>query len=375
MPSIPQAVQWAIQIANDETHGYDQANRYGPDYDCSSFVCTALAIGGFNISPTNTTSTMLQTLRSLGFVNCEAPFRAGDIHLAVGHHTAMQINTSQLVQASENEYGTATGGQTGDQTGQEIWVTRYYDFPWDYHLRYNGGFEHDFIYKIGDTTSGYLTGLEQDNNILAIYERMSAYGWSRDAIIGMCGCFSAESNYNPGVYESRYAESISNLPYFKGGMGLAQWTDYPAYTGTYPNPLPWHAQQENKNWWDGEFQCYLFTRSNDRAYTSMGFGQGPRWGWQESPQPTPQNPSVVPYPSIPFDEYIVFDQGHINAMIYWLFCFELHYMITDASIGTMIQVRTISANHAKEVIDAYYPDVPKPTKKKGMPLWMMIRYR
>ena len=36
---IEKAVEWAISIANDNSHGYDQAHRDGPDYDCSSLIC------------------------------------------------------------------------------------------------------------------------------------------------------------------------------------------------------------------------------------------------------------------------------------------------------------------------------------------------
>ena len=32
---VEEAVQWAIDTANDSSHGYDQGNRWGPDYDCS----------------------------------------------------------------------------------------------------------------------------------------------------------------------------------------------------------------------------------------------------------------------------------------------------------------------------------------------------
>jgi hypothetical protein len=28
------------QLARDDSHGYDQTNRWGPDYDCSSAVIT-----------------------------------------------------------------------------------------------------------------------------------------------------------------------------------------------------------------------------------------------------------------------------------------------------------------------------------------------
>ena len=36
MTKTEKAVTWAIEIANDPAHGYDQDNRWGPDYDCSS---------------------------------------------------------------------------------------------------------------------------------------------------------------------------------------------------------------------------------------------------------------------------------------------------------------------------------------------------
>ena len=43
------------------------------------------------------------------------------------------------MQASINEYSTTTGGQTGDQTGREIYTRGYYNYPWNTVLRYNGG--------------------------------------------------------------------------------------------------------------------------------------------------------------------------------------------------------------------------------------------
>ena len=54
-PNIEVAVQWAIDIANDQSHGYSQGNppyqgsRDSPDYDCSSLVYYALDRAGFNI--------------------------------------------------------------------------------------------------------------------------------------------------------------------------------------------------------------------------------------------------------------------------------------------------------------------------------------
>ena len=45
------ALSWAIKIANDPSHGYSQASRWGnPDYDCSSFVISAYKAAGVPIN-------------------------------------------------------------------------------------------------------------------------------------------------------------------------------------------------------------------------------------------------------------------------------------------------------------------------------------
>ncbi len=41
MGKIEKATQWMIDLANNPKHGYDQDNRWGPDYDCSSAVISA----------------------------------------------------------------------------------------------------------------------------------------------------------------------------------------------------------------------------------------------------------------------------------------------------------------------------------------------
>ena len=58
---VESAVQWAIEIAKDETHGYSQGaenatpsrpytgSREGPDYDCASLIYHAFNQAGFNI--------------------------------------------------------------------------------------------------------------------------------------------------------------------------------------------------------------------------------------------------------------------------------------------------------------------------------------
>lgn len=144
MSVIETAVNWALGIANDNSHGYDQGNRWGPDYDCSSLVISSYKKAGVPLTSTYT-GNMLGDFLSHGFKNVTSSvnlasgggLQRGDVLLNVVNHTAMYIGNGQVVQASSNENNGIIGGRTGDQTGKEIWVSGYYNFPWDYVLRYN----------------------------------------------------------------------------------------------------------------------------------------------------------------------------------------------------------------------------------------------
>ena len=140
MPNIMKAVKFMVDTANDNTHGYDQTHRNGPDYDCSSLVGTALHEAGFNVSPYSWTGNLEKQLRSEGFVDCKPPWLPGDVHLKARHHVVMSISSTKIAHASINEKGTVTGGKTGDQTGKEICIRNYYEYSggWDCHLRYAG---------------------------------------------------------------------------------------------------------------------------------------------------------------------------------------------------------------------------------------------
>jgi len=146
MSVIETAVNWAIGIANDNSHGYDQGGRDGPNYDCSSLLSWAYHNAGLNTRPgyTPATGSMYSVFTNAGFVDVTSQvslsrgdgMQRGDILLKPGNHTAMHIGNGQLVEASQNEHGGITGGASGDQTGKEIWVHGYYNFPWTYVLRY-----------------------------------------------------------------------------------------------------------------------------------------------------------------------------------------------------------------------------------------------
>ena len=143
---VESAVQWAVNIANDDSHGYDQANRDGGvDYDCSSLVSSAFRQAGFAIPiPSPATYTMIDPFVAAGFTwrtdigNDASALVRGDILLNIQNHVAIYIGEGRLVEACINEFGGIVGGQPGDQTGSEIRVGGFYSFPWNGVLRYEG---------------------------------------------------------------------------------------------------------------------------------------------------------------------------------------------------------------------------------------------
>lgn len=145
MGIISNAVEWAVGIASDSSHGYDQTSRWGPDYDCSSLVISAWEQAGVPVKTKGATYTgnMKKAFLACGFKDITAQvnrgtgagMQYGDVLLHEKNHTAMHIGGGKIVQASGNENGGITGGKTGDQTGGEIHVRSYYNYPWDCVLR------------------------------------------------------------------------------------------------------------------------------------------------------------------------------------------------------------------------------------------------
>ena len=148
MTIIESATSWAIGIAKDQSHGYSQAYRWGPDYDCSSLVISAYKQAGVPIDTTvvNYTGNM-QNLKKYGFkdvtksvnFNTGNGLQRGDILWWHGSgttgHTAIYIGNNQIVHARGQSYGSS---KTGDQ-GSEIAVTSYYRGSWQHVYRYVGG--------------------------------------------------------------------------------------------------------------------------------------------------------------------------------------------------------------------------------------------
>lgn len=158
MKSIDKAASIATRYALDDTHGYAQDNRWGVDYDCSSLMATVLKEAGFDTTFT-WTGNMEQDLLSHGFkkivVNTALynDLKRGDILLyhnpASGNgHTAMYLGDGKIVHATSNEFGGTKNGKSGDQTGNEICVANYFNFPWSAVFRYEGDSVDDEYYTV-----------------------------------------------------------------------------------------------------------------------------------------------------------------------------------------------------------------------------------
>lgn len=146
MSKIESAISWMEKTANDNIHGYSQDKRWGPDYDCSSAVITAWEQAGVKVKTAGATYTgnMYDIFIKNGFKDVTSQItlstgtglKRGDVLLNRKKHTAMYCGNNKEVEASINENGKATGGQTGDQTGKEFLIRSYRNYPWNCVLRY-----------------------------------------------------------------------------------------------------------------------------------------------------------------------------------------------------------------------------------------------
>lgn len=142
--AITQMEEWA----KDNSHGYDQVYRWGEkgDYDCSAAVIQAWENAGVPVKSKGATYTgdMYDIFIACGFQDVTASVNLsngsgmarGDVLLNHVHHVAMYCGNGKEVEASINEMGTAHGGRPGDQTGKEILIRSYRNYPWDCVLRY-----------------------------------------------------------------------------------------------------------------------------------------------------------------------------------------------------------------------------------------------
>ncbi len=169
---IEKAVEWAIGIANDQSHGYSQGkenatashpytgSREGPDYDCSSLVYHALDYAGFDIinawkknpaymglyggrQETGDADTIWADLQTIGgfkkysWKAVKNNLKRGDIVCIPEHHVAIYIGNGMVVEARGVKNPKGGDWVTGDQGGEIDFYTPF-DRNWVEVYRYEG---------------------------------------------------------------------------------------------------------------------------------------------------------------------------------------------------------------------------------------------
>ena len=154
---INDAVDYAVGIANNNSHGYSQATRslYNitnpKSFDCSSLVLTAYYYAfmknGLTKQAEYLKANCSYTGNMMKMLNCgfevvatnqtaHSQMQKGDIELNITYHTAMAVDKDRIVHARSSE-GTS---DTKDNSGNEIRVQNWYLYShgWDKRLRFTG---------------------------------------------------------------------------------------------------------------------------------------------------------------------------------------------------------------------------------------------
>ena len=192
---IEAAIEWARRIAQDDTHGYSQAQRWGKDYDCSSYVISALEAGGFPMRAHGATYTgnMSAALRACGFKRLNENARvnlatgaglvAGDVLLNPATHTELYIGNGLCAGAHSSETG-GKYGAVGDQTGNEISIQPYRNKNYTEVWRYMGAGAPPVVHTSNDSIDSVARAVirgEYGNGAERV-RRLIAAGYDADKV-------------------------------------------------------------------------------------------------------------------------------------------------------------------------------------------------
>lgn len=151
------AVEFAVAIANDNTHGYSQMvrslyNITAPkSYDCSSLCCTAYYYAfiknGLIKEANYLKANCSYTGNMMNMLNCgfevvarnqtaHASMMLGDLELNTAYHVAMAIDKDNIVHARSSEGTKDTIDNSGNEIRTQPWYL--YSHGWTHRLRFTG---------------------------------------------------------------------------------------------------------------------------------------------------------------------------------------------------------------------------------------------
>ena len=363
MPSIQTAWQWAVDTCNAPNVGYSQTYRDQQTidgityYDCSSFIWYALVAGGFPLSGYPfATATMVGELLQIGFTYADINglWVAGDIVWRDGH--------CEMVYSGSTGYGITMGAHSSNlPLADQVSINSNpsYASSYTYLLRYTGGIP--ARQWLRGTHGQYFTQSEMENNALCVRDWCVTYtDWSLQAIAAMVANMQGESTLNPDSME-RPNQPIGVVGV--DGIGLTQWTTDESQVG---NPLFVYLDYlygTHTDWGDPDRQMHVIC---DLEY---GIEQG-----------TYPSTYVVNGYTYHVDPWI----PNVNISFYnWA-----HSTSDPGDLANTFRLnyeRGVDPNMERPgwarswyqffLNNPYIPPSPVPGRRKGMPLWMMIRYR
>lgn len=142
MTKVEKATAWMINLANDNSHGYAWGGWGPQDYDCGHAIITAWEQAGVPVKSRGATYTgnMRAVFLACGFEDVTSSIilgngeglKRGDVLLNESSHAAMAVDRSRVVHARSGEGNNIPG----DQSGNEIRIQPYFNYPWNVILRY-----------------------------------------------------------------------------------------------------------------------------------------------------------------------------------------------------------------------------------------------
>lgn len=222
MGNINTAVARMRYWCSEANLGYDQSQRWnivpGGEADCSSLVIHVLREAGFDTGGATYTGNMLSNLTARGWMvvatypQSAAGLQAGDVLLNDANHVAMYLGGGYLGQASIDERGWASGGQSGDQTDHETNISPFYVYRhggWPHVLRYTGGQTAVVTASLSAdpyNPNGYGTAYVKD-----VQARLVSLGYSVGAS-GVDGILGADTYSAVKAYQKDHGLAVDGIP-------------------------------------------------------------------------------------------------------------------------------------------------------------------
>lgn len=154
---INDAIEFAVNIANDNAHGYSQRIRSlyeindPKSFDCSSLACTAYYYAflknGLTAQARYLKEHCSYTGNMLNMCNCgfeivarnqtaHSQMQKGDLELNTTYHVAVAIDKDNIVHARSSEGTTDTKDNSGNEIRTQPWYL--YSHGWTHRLRFTG---------------------------------------------------------------------------------------------------------------------------------------------------------------------------------------------------------------------------------------------